>query len=270
MAIDHGLTIMLFALLGLAFGSAANVVIARLPHWLDHRFRTIPQGHGAPSGPRSQCPICLQPLTVSELVPILSYVRQRGRCRHCDATISWRYPLVELMGAAWFVMCLWHAPTTPLIALMWGLWGIVLLVMAWVDATTYWLPDVLTLPFLGAGLALSAFGATHISWRDSLIGAGLGWGVLAIVGWFYRWRTQRIGLGVGDMKLLAGFGAWLGWIPLPWLLLFASLTGAIFGVLTLARFRRKKGGEVPIPFGPFLALAALLVLLYRWGTFGSQ
>jgi len=93
---------------------------------------------------------------------------------------------------------------------------------------------------------------------------------LAIVGWFYRWRTQRIGLGGGDMKLLAGFGAWLGWIPLPWLLLFASLTGAIFGVLTLARFRRKKGGEVPIPFGPFLALAALLVLLYRWGTFGSQ
>ena len=262
--------LVVFALCGLTFGSAANVLITRIPMWLDEQHEKAHDAAPGPRGHRSQCPNCLTSLRATMLIPILSYIWLGGRCHFCQARIHWRYPTIEALSSAWFIVCLLAHAGNPLQAGAWALWGLALLTMAWIDGTSYWLPDVLTLPFLVFGLVASLLGLSTTTPLESFIGALAGWSVLMGVGWIYHSLTQRIGFGGGDAKLLAGLGAWLGWASLPWILFFAALTGAIFGVTRAVQNNQSISAQEPLPFGPFLAIAGLLICLHQWGIFGSQ
>ena len=275
--------LLLFTSLGLVLGSAANVLIVRLPAWLDktyagecarndaagthHAIPPLPPASG-PSGARSQCPHCLHTLTAIELLPLLSYCWQRGRCRHCRGVISCLYPLIECASAAWFALCWLHFQSQPALAAMWGLWGLVLLCMACIDGRSFWLPDLLTLPFLAAGLLLSMLGHGPTDGLSAGIGALVGWGTLTAVGYIFYRLTGRMGFGGGDAKLLAGLGAWLGWQLLPWVLMGAALGGVVFGLWQRGSAHVKPvARNVPdgaIPFGPFLALAAAVLAVHVW------
>ncbi len=262
--------LVIFALCGLTFGSAANVLITRIPMWLDQQHEIASDAAPGPRGHRSQCPNCLTSLRATMLIPILSYVWLGGRCHFCQARIHWRYPAIEALASAWFIVCLLVYPDNPTQAGVWAFWGLALLTMAWIDGASYWLPDVLTLPFLVLGLVVSLLGLLITTPTDSFVGALAGWSVLMGVGWIYRLRTQRVGFGGGDTKLLAGLGAWFGWSNLPWILFFAALTGAAFGIMRAVHKGQSLRAQEPLPFGPFLAIGGLLICLHEWRFFGSQ
>lgn len=264
------LLVVFFGLFGLTFGSAANVLITRLPAWLDHRFGATDNASLGPRGHRSQCPHCLKPLRLAMLIPILSFFWQRRHCQFCQTRIHWRYPLVEALGGCWFIACLVIYPENPIQASVWAFWGLMLFTMAWIDGSSYWLPNILTLPFLAMGLIASAFGFLPTALTDSAIGALTGWSVLTGLDRAYHWHTQRMGFGGGDAKLLAGLGAWFGWLSLPWILFFSALAGVVFAGVRMAYQRRQLNAHEPLPFGPFLATAAVFMCLYQSGLFDSQ
>jgi len=227
------------AILGLIMGSFANVLIHRLPR------------HASIAWPGSHCVHCGHALAWWENVPVLSWLALRGRCRACQAGIAWRYPLVELgMAASWAALA-WRGPWD------WALVGqavllFLLLVLAVIDAETGLLPDRLTLPGAGLGVIFSALTGRL---ADSLIGAACGYGFFWLVGAVFQAMTRREGLGRGDYKLLAMLGAFLGWQALPFIVLLASLSGAVLGSLYLwLRYRHLRRA---IPFGPFLAAAGM-------------
>lgn len=208
---------------------------------------------------RSVCPACGHALAPRDLVPILSWVLLRGRCRDCAARIGWHYPVVELAAAA---LALWAATAVS----GWLLWvscalGWVLLALSLVDLRCYRLPDWLTLPTLVAGLAVTAW-AWPEAWPDHLLGAALGYAGLAGIGWLYRALRGREGLGLGDAKLLAAGGAWLSWQALPSVVLIAALfaLAAVIGESTMRRM--PVAATTPVPFGPYLAAAIWIVWLY--------
>lgn len=261
--------IFLAALVGLQIGSFLNLLIWRLPQmmqneWADEVMRF--QGQEPPARdvfnlfvPRSHCTTCKTTLGVSELVPVLSFLWLKARCRHCQASVSWRYPLVELAVAAWWA---WAAAThggLTASVLAWAGFGTVLLALAFIDADTMLLPDVLTQPLLWSGLILSAWGLTGLSLQDSLGGAVTGYLSLWLVHAVFKMITGKQGMGQGDFKLLAALGAWLGWMALPVLLLIASLLGVI--VALLLRLRGSLQAGEPMPFGPYLVFAGMLCAL---------
>ena len=220
------------ALLGLVAGSFLATLVLRWPR-------------GAPLTGRSHCDGCGRVLGVRDLVPLLSFALARGRCRACGAAIDWRHPAIELaaalIGAAAFVV----EPS------IWGLagalFGWLLLALLALDAGHYWLPDALTMPLLGLGLLLG-----RGEMADRLLGAAIGGGALLLVAGIYRLARGRDGLGLGDVKLMAGLGAWLGWPLLPTLLLMAALLG-----LGLAAWRKLRGAPIThVPLGACLAAAA--------------
>ena len=209
--------------------------------------------------PHSHCPHCQQRLRLAELLPLLSWLRQRGRCRHCQQPIAWRYPLLEALMALLSVMLGSRYGLSATFAAS-LLCCATLLALAWIDAETFWLPDLLTLPLLWAGLLFVSL-ASPWQLTESLWGAAAGYDGLAGLNAGYRaWRGQP-GLGGGDAKLLAALGAWLGWQALPIVLLLSSLVGAIIGI-GLILLRNHHQGK-PIPFGPYLAIAGWIALL--WG-----
>jgi leader peptidase (prepilin peptidase)/N-methyltransferase len=225
-------------------GSFLGVLIRRLPQ-------------GAPVlWVRSACPGCQTPLAPRDLVPLLSFVAQRGRCRHClkrIAAFHWWIELAALGVAAWAVTA--GRPDTLVADCVLG-WT--LLALAWIDAETMLLPDVLTLPLLLAGFA-EAWLLDPASLPDRAIGAGLGWGCFAGIGWLWRrWRGIDA-LGAGDAKLLAASGAWLGWQALPEVLVVAALAAI---AATLARNGRHVAATHRLAFGPWLVLATWLARLY--------
>ena len=256
-------------LTGLAVGSFLNVVIHRLPLRLglvtaanlDSSHTDSALASPNPPGlihPASRCPQCETPLNWRENIPLVSFIIQKGRCRHCNTRISWRYPTVELLSAlismvvAAVLGTQWL--TVPALLFSWAL-----IVLAFIDIEHYLLPDAITLPLLWLGLLVNCLDSFTTP-QAAIIGAGAGYLGLWLVYHLFRWITSREGFGYGDFKMLAAIGAWLGWALLPLVLCIAATVGAITGGLMMLVSRSGRGRV--LPFGPFLAMAAWLVLLF--------
>ncbi len=256
--------------LGALIGSFLNVVILRLPPILEHDWRCqcrdlldIPgEAPKAPPGialDRSRCPHCGHNIRAHENIPILSFILLGGKCSACKAPISWRYPLVELATAVLFLITILHfGPTTQgLLAL---LLTAVLVALTGIDADTQLLPDNITLPLLWAGLLANYFGV-FTSLESSVLGAIIGYLILWTIYHLFKIMTGKEGMGYGDFKLLAALGAWLGWQFLPLIVLMSSVVGAVVGLALMGMGKLQR--DKPMPFGPFIAAAGWITLI--WG-----
>ncbi|MGE6792648.1 prepilin peptidase [Pseudomonas guineae] len=268
---SHTLAFVLCALLiGLLVGSFLNVVIYRLPKMMQRDWReqareilklpaeTQPETFNLVL-PNSQCPHCAHEIKPWENIPVISYLFLRGKCASCKAPISMRYPLVELTCGLLSAYVAWHFGFTwqagAMLLLTWGL-----LAMSLIDADHQLLPDSLVLPLLWLGLIANSFGL-FTSLDAALWGAIAGYLSLWSVYWLFKLVTGKEGMGYGDFKLLAMLGAWGGWQVLPLTILLSSLVGAVLGLIML-RLRNAET-STPIPFGPYLAIAGWIALL--WG-----
>jgi leader peptidase (prepilin peptidase) / N-methyltransferase len=233
-------------LLGLSLGSFLNVCIYRIP-----LKKSIVH-------PRSSCPHCGEPIRFYDNIPLLSYLFLMGKCRQCDHRISLRYPIVELLtGLLSFVLfTIYGIGFQYLLSL---LFAATLVTISFIDLDHRIIPDILSLPGVAAGWAVSFF-PWGVYWIDSLIGTLAGGGSLYLVAVLYKRITGREGMGGGDIKLLAMIGAWMGWQALPLIVLIASLTGAVIGMVFI--LFSGKGYRFRIPFGPFLSLGALAYLFF--------
>jgi leader peptidase (prepilin peptidase) / N-methyltransferase len=261
--------------LGLVIGSFLNVVVYRLPIMLERQWReqcvefggaTIPAESQASSfnlvTPRSSCPSCKTPIKAWHNIPVLSWLLLRGRCAKCNARISGRYPIVELLTAllsaavAWKFGFGWQAVAA--LVLTWFL-----IALTFIDVDHQLLPDSLTLPLLWLGLLVHVLGVgpiPEVDLRASVIGAIAGYLSLWSVYHLFRLITGKEGMGYGDFKLLAALGAWLGWKMLLPIILVSAAVGAVTGIVILSL--RRQSHATPIPFGPFLAAAGWLMLLF--------
>ena len=256
--------------LGLMVGSFLNVVIHRLPLILEREWRrecaelagTEPPHEESPlslSRPRSRCPHCGTPIKAWHNIPLLSYLWLRGRCAACGAPIGLRYPVVELLTGLLTAAVAWRFGLTPEgIAAAFLTWS--LIALAGIDIDHQLLPDRITLPVLWLGLVLSLWGFFADS-ENAIIGATAGYVSLWLVFHGFRLLSGQEGMGFGDFKLLAVFGAWLGWQVLPQIVLVSSVVGAVTAVAMMATGRQAR--RQPIPFGPFLAVAGWIALM--WG-----
>jgi leader peptidase (prepilin peptidase)/N-methyltransferase len=263
-------------LFGLAIGSFLNVVIHRLPRMLEQDWRAQAaelEGRQAPDvvvpynlvTPRSRCPACNAEIRVIHNIPVLSWLALRGRCAACRAPISARYPVVELATAAAFAAVAWHFGFGPA-ALLGLVFTAYLVALTGIDVDRQLLPDILTVPLMWIGLIASLW---HVpggppppaALRDAVIGAAAGYLSLWLVFQLFKLATGKEGMGYGDFKLFAAIGAWLGWQMLPVVLILAAVVGAAVGIALMAT--RRLGRGTPIPFGPYLAGAAWIALL--WG-----
>jgi leader peptidase (prepilin peptidase) / N-methyltransferase len=275
--------------LGLLVGSFLNVVIYRVPVMLNRDWRAqcaelaAEDGRTPPAGapaqkperfnlmvPASACPKCKRPIRATENIPVVSWLFLRGKCAGCGERISWRYPAVELLtgllsaAVAWKLGFAW--PVVGGLVLTWFL-----IALTFIDIDTQLLPDNMTLPLVWLGvfasLILPALGATPaagqpipVDLRDSVIGAIGGYMSLWLVYHAFRLLTGKEGMGYGDFKLLAALGAWLGWQMLLPTILISAVVGAVVGIVILSV--QKKERSVPIAFGPFLAVAGWLMLMF--------
>jgi leader peptidase (prepilin peptidase)/N-methyltransferase len=261
--------------LGLLVGSFLNVVIYRLPRMLERQWRadcaaivepaTPPAPPGSPIErfnllvPRSRCPHCGHLITARDNVPLVSYALLGGRCRACRARIPTRYPLVEALGGTVAVLVGSHFGFGwP--ALFAAIFSWALIAAAVIDFDTQLLPDAITLPLMWLGIVANSTGM-YVDLATSVYGAIAGYLMLWLVYWVFKFTTGKEGMGYGDFKLLAMIGAWAGWQALPFVILSASLVGAVVG-LALIAFRGHDRAK-PIPFGPYLATAGWLAL--PWG-----
>lgn len=264
------LFVILTTLFGLMIGSFLNVVIYRLPLMMQREWRAQcaelldqPTQDDTPRlslwGPRSQCPHCHHLIGATENIPLLSYIRQRGRCAHCGVAIGAQYPLVEAASGLLAGVVAWKFGFGwPVLAVLLFTWT--LLAASVIDLHHQLLPDDLTLPLLWLGLLAALFGlGTDL--RSAVIGAMAGYLSLWLVYQGFRLLTGKEGMGHGDFKLLAALGAWTGWQHLVAIVLLSSLVGAICGVALILLRGRARGA--PLPFGPFLAAAGWIALL--WG-----
>ena len=255
-------------LFGLLIGSFLNVVIHRIPKMMQREsdnYVAHESGKELPHTdrynlmvPRSSCPCCGHQITAMENIPVISWLALRGKCRNCKAPISARYPAVELLTGLLSALLVWTfgSGTAGLATL---LFAYLLIAMTFIDVDTQLLPDDLTFPLLWAGLLVNLDG-TFVPLRDAVIGAAAGYLVLWAVYWLFKLVTGKEGMGYGDFKLLAALGAWLGWAMLPTIILLSSVVGALVGI-SLIVFA-KRGRDKPIPFGPYLAAAGMIALLY--------
>lgn len=257
--------------IGLIVGSFLNVVIHRLPQMLEQDWRAQCAellGQQAPGRevrytlayPRSHCPHCGHILGWFENIPLLSYLWQGGKCTECHAPISLRYPLVELTSGLLAAVVAWRygwgGQVVGALLLSWAL-----IVLSSIDIEHQLLPDSITLPFLWLGLLFNLYGL-YTDLESSVVGAMAGYLILWGVYKCFKAVTGKEGMGYGDFKLLAMLGAWMGWQSLPLVIILSSLVGALIGIgLTVFKSRDK---DQPIPFGPYLACAGWIALL--WGN----
>jgi len=267
-------------LIGLIVGSFLNVVIYRLPIILEREWRTqaaevlsagtalTAEPAQAPfslSTPRSACPQCKAPITAWQNIPVVSWLMLRGRCAACKTKISVRYPLVELatgMLSAWVA---WHfgfgVPAVCALLVTWSL-----IALTGIDLDHQLLPDNITLPLMWAGLVAAvaigpAMGAAlPVSPKDAVTGAAAGYLSLWLIFHAFKLVTGKEGMGFGDFKLFAALGAWLGWKLLPLVIILSAATGAVLGILMIAL--RGRDRSAPMPFGPYLAAAGWLAMMY--------
>lgn len=291
-SLDLFLSPWFLAFLGLCIGSFLNVVIHRLPLMLDRGWwgdvanqlcdvdahkrvfgatasQTVQEagkslaaalaslGPLQLSHPRSRCPACGHLIAWHENIPVLSYLKLRGRCAGCKTRISPRYPLVELFTGALFAAIGWRLGAEPT-TLLWCFFAAMLIAMAGIDWDTTLLPDNLTLPLLWSGLLASVLGWT-IPLPQAVWGAVVGYLSLWSVYWLFKLTTGKEGMGYGDFKLLAALGAWLGWQMILPIVLGASVIGAVVGIVMKMSGSLREGRYVP--FGPFLAGGGIVVML---------
>lgn len=265
----------LLGVLGLLIGSFLNVVIHRLPkmmelNWAAECADLHPQAdtgqHAATAAepfnlmvPRSRCPQCGHQIRWFENVPVVSYLALRGKCSQCAAPISVRYPAVELTCGALFAWCGWQWGMSWE-AIAWCGFSAAVLSLACIDWDTTLLPDDITLPLLWAGLCAAGLRLTDTTLPDALWGAVGGYLSLWLVYWAFKLATGKEGMGYGDFKLFAAFGAWFGWQALIPIILMASVIGAVIGIGIKLKGELREGGYVP--FGPFLALAGLTAMIF--------
>jgi leader peptidase (prepilin peptidase)/N-methyltransferase len=268
-------------LLGLIIGSFLNVVIYRLPIMLEREWRSqatevlaagtqvsLPAGSAdrfTLSTPRSACPNCKAPITALQNIPVISWLFLRGRCASCKTKISARYPLVELTTGILSAWAAWHfgfgIPVACALLVTWAL-----IALTGIDIDHQLLPDNITLPLMWAGMLAAVAigpipGATMpVSPKDALIGAATGYISLWLVFHAFKLVTGKEGMGYGDFKLFAALGAWLGWKVLPMIIVLSAATGAVLGILMIAAQGRDR--RAPMPFGPYLAAAGWLAMMY--------
>ena len=269
MLLSQGWLIFLLLLwAGLSVGSFLNVVVYRLPIMLEGAWRADAREalelEAVPPAkafnlmvPRSRCPQCDAPISAWQNIPIFSWLVLRGRCAACNARISTRYPAVEVLTAlvSLTVVAVFGYTWDAMFALLFS-W--LLIAMALIDFDTRLLPDNLTLPLLWLGLLFNSSGG-FVDLQSAVIGAAAGYLILWSVYWGFKLLTGKEGMGYGDFKLLAALGAWLGWQALPMVILISSVVGILLGgtVLLIRKSRE------PIPFGPFLAIAGWVALVWR-------
>ena len=258
---------------GLVVGSFLNVVIHRLPIIMDrawtsecreHLGETIPetaeQARFNLLTPASRCPHCNHRISALENIPVISYLFLKGRCTECGTAISPRYPIVELATALLSIITALHfGYSLQTVAALGFTWALIPLFL--IDFDHQILPDSITLPLLWAGLFLGLFNV-FIDSQSSLIGAMAGYLSLWSIFHLFKLVTGKEGMGYGDFKLLAAIGAWVGWQALPVVILFSSVVGAGIGILLIVL--KGRDHTQPMPFGPFLAAAGWMTLL--WGN----
>jgi leader peptidase (prepilin peptidase)/N-methyltransferase len=270
-------------ILGLVVGSFLNVVIYRLPIILEREWQAqaaellpvaeaaqVPLANEKPatfslSVPRSACPSCNAPIKAWRNIPIVSWLALRGRCAACRNRISARYPLVELVTGVLSAWVAWRfgfsASAACGLILTWSL-----VALTGIDIDHQLLPDNITLPLLWVGLLAAVLvGATAgtsvpVAPQDSILGAAAGYLSLWLVYHAFRLVTGKEGMGYGDFKLLAALGAWLGWTTLPFVILLSAATGAVWGISMIVMRGRDRAS--PMPFGPYLAAAGWLAMMY--------
>ncbi|WP_295760692.1 A24 family peptidase [Undibacterium sp.] len=262
------------AMIGLLIGSFLNVVIHRIPKMMQREsdnYVAIESGKELVHTdtynlmlPRSACPHCGHQITALENIPVLSYLFIRGKCTGCKAPISPRYPLVELLTGALSGYVVWHFGS-GLVGMGAVLFVWLLIAMTFIDADTQLLPDDLTYLLLWSGLLINLNGS-FTSLSSAVIGAAAGYLSLWSIYWLFKLATGKEGMGYGDFKLLAALGAWMGWSMLPIIILLSSLVGALVGISLMLFTKMSK--NKPIPFGPYLAAAGLIALI--WGQQLSQ
>ncbi len=272
-------TLLLFVgILGLIVGSFLNVVIYRLPVMMEREWRCqcaelleqpLPEEASRPFNlvtPPSRCQNCQHPIKPWENIPVLSYLWQRGRCTACQTRISPRYPIIELSCAVLSMIVAWQLGFGwSLLSVLFLTWA--LLALSMIDVDHQLLPDSMTLPLLWLGLLLNLWPETRfVPIEEAILGAVFGYLSLWSVYWLFKLTTGKEGMGYGDFKLLAMFGAWLGWQALPMIILMSSLVGAIIGITLIVVQGRDR--NQPIPFGPYLACAGWITLL--WGQYITQ
>lgn len=266
--------------LSLLVGSFLNVVIYRLPAMMKRGWEDEIYAYQHPEAdpdsypnslknkarfnlitPNSTCPKCGHAIRPWENIPVVSWLFLRGKCSACHTSISFRYPAIELLTAilsAWAAYKLGYSPIT--LAFIVGTW--LLVAMTFIDIDEMLLPDSLTLLFLWLGLGVIAiYEPSHMV--DSVFGAIAGYMSLFTVYWLFKLATGKEGMGFGDFKLLAAIGVWVGWQHLPIVILLSSVVGAAIGIALM--IIQKKGRTLAIPFGPYLAAAGFLTMLYGDG-----
>ncbi|HVT37119.1 MAG TPA: A24 family peptidase [Nevskiaceae bacterium] len=258
-------------LLGLVVGSFLNVVILRLPRMLEQSWRAearqileLPAATDEPlvslASPPSSCPGCGARIRPWHNIPLAGWLMLRGRCASCGMPISIQYPVIEAISGLAAAICAlhfgWSAQLLPAMVMSWTL-----IALTVIDLRTMLLPDNLTLPLMWLGLLLSLF-PVFASLHDSVVGAMAGYLSLRSMYHLFLLLTGKEGMGFGDFKLFAAFGAWLGWQALPGIIIMSSVVGAVVGI-GLIVFKRH-GREVPIPFGPYLAGAGWIYMV--WGA----
>jgi len=272
--------LILGGLLGLLVGSFLNVVIYRVPVMLQRGWQQecelLMAGEEATTTaasaaeepeqekfnlmqPGSHCPSCSAPIRAWQNIPVISYLLQRGKCANCKTSISIRYPLVELATGLLSLLIVWHfgnsLSTVFALVLCWSLISLTM-----IDIDHQLLPDNITLPLLWLGLAANSMGL-FVDLHNAVWGAIAGYLSLWSVFWLFKLFTGKEGMGYGDFKLLAALGAWMGWKMLPLIIILSSLVGAVLGSVML--MRSKQSQQTPIPFGPYLAVAGGIALI--WG-----
>ena len=269
--------ILVCVLFGLLVGSFLNVVIHRVPKMMEAAWRQearellAPEGEAPPKGedqpavfnlvtPGSHCPHCNHRIRWYENIPVVSWLALKGCCSECKAPISKRYPVIELLTALVAGLCAWRFGYDPWLVFMLYA-SFTLLALAVIDLDTTLLPDDLTYPLLWAGLLAAVLGVSPVALPDAVIGAMAGYLSLWSLYWVFKLLTGKEGMGYGDFKLLAALGAWLGWQYLPVVVLLSSVVGLVFAVSMMASGSVKR--DQGIPFGPYLAIAGWIALL--WG-----
>lgn len=247
---DSGTILNLFSLLfGLILGSFLNVCIHRIP-----RKESLVR-------PPSACPQCNAKIRYYDNIPLIGYVVLRGKCRFCKKPIPVRYPIVELLTGLLSMSLFVKYGLTPHYFLLF-FFTASLVIVTFIDLHHQIIPDVISIPGILVGLAaVSLFKLNGLSWKDSLIGMIIGGGSLFLIGVTYEWLKKKEGMGMGDVKLLAMIGAWMGYMALPYIILISSLTGIIIGGGSLLLTKKDFGNR--IPFGPFLVLGTLITLFFE-------
>ena len=260
--------IILSVVFGLMIGSFLNVVIYRLPQIMQREWQNnCLELQGQPITdikqyslvkPRSACPHCGHMISALENIPVISYLILKGQCRACKRPISARYPLIEGLTGILFGFIGWKFGYSN-IALFAAIFTSALITLTFIDFDTQLLPDEITLPLLWLGLVFNLnTGFTNI--ESAILGAVAGYLVLWCIYWVFKLATGKEGMGYGDFKLLAAIGAWFGWQLLPAVILLSSLLGAVVGIGLIVLMKR--GREIPIPFGPFLAIGGISALFF--------